>query len=211
MTFGASRLGSDNVTQASFPCPQCDRKFATAEGLHEHAKIHAVTAENEMHSATQRLHSLSSQADPGSAVSKPRTLNVGIQCYMCDAVLPDRSSYTKHLKTHTSEAKSGYKCGDCSQVFANTDELRFHMMNRECLMGDMSEKDNSPSKQLVSPITHTEVSAVKCKDCHRVFTNFQELHLHTMNRDCWIGRPQRQNSKPESDMAAVDPKGDCIV
>ena len=54
MTFGPSRIEAP----ISFPCSTCDRKFKSVEDLNAHAKTH--TLDEDVRSATQRLHSLSS-------------------------------------------------------------------------------------------------------------------------------------------------------
>lgn len=56
MTFGPSRLDPSQVSPTSFPCSKCDRKFDSLEDLTAHSKSHI---DDEVHSATQRLHSLS--------------------------------------------------------------------------------------------------------------------------------------------------------
>lgn len=56
MTFGPAKM----EPLSSFPCSTCDRKFKTAEDLNIHSKTH--TLDEDVRSATQRLHSLSSSA-----------------------------------------------------------------------------------------------------------------------------------------------------
>lgn len=176
-------LGSHHPEpQSTYPCSQCDRKFTTSEGLHEHTKIHVVAADNDMHSATQRLHSLSSNAELRASTKRSQSGSaIGIQCYMCDAILPDRNSFTKHLKSHSSEHISAIKCVDCSQLFASTDSLRRHMMNRECFL--MTDSERTTKAQ--SKLSVDEEAGLRCSNCRQAFISTEELQQHVRRRECF--------------------------
>lgn len=221
MRFGPGQHEASKESISNYPCSQCDRKFASVEGLQEHTKIHVVAADNsDMHSASQRLYSLSSVSESAGAASTrrlstsiaastmhsasqrlyslssgsesgpaaPKAAPTGIKCYICEAMLPDRSSYTKHLKTHNKES-AGFKCADCKRVFESMEELRHHMMNRECLMSVHSVDVNAHMHLSTSRSLTAESSRdYSCPDCPGSFSDVNEFHNHLMNRECLIKR-----------------------
>lgn len=62
MTFGSSHT-EINTSLTSFPCNRCDKKCSSEEELHAHVKTHAL--DEDVHSATQRLHALTNSTNNG--------------------------------------------------------------------------------------------------------------------------------------------------
>ncbi|XP_067932568.1 zinc finger protein 181-like [Watersipora subatra] len=132
MTFGPARL----ETLTSYPCSTCDTKCKSLKELNAHAKIHTV--DEDVRSATQRLHSLSSGAaaggDPSSWTSQPSTDKDAVKADAKPSPTsgkPSDAHTAGQIASPAAEESSSLKCPICNRVFNKIFLLNIHLSKHQ--------------------------------------------------------------------------------
>ncbi|KAF6025171.1 hypothetical protein EB796_016548 [Bugula neritina] len=123
MTFGPSRLDPSQVSPTSFPCSKCDRKFDSLEDLTAHSKSHI---DDEVHSATQRLHSLSNAGEPAQQWALPAG-----QMPSPVTEKPSPAALLPLVTPQPPGSSAPLKCPLCSKTFSKIFQLNIHLSRHQ--------------------------------------------------------------------------------
>jgi KRAB domain-containing zinc finger protein len=166
-----------------FPCPDCDKHFATALALKCHRARHrqmAAAKDGFRCEQCDKVFPLERSLKEHSRIHRPDTKTW--HCDVCSFSARSRSKLKLHRFTHSGEKSC--VCAECGNAFFHATALRLHMKRmhadtkavHKCGQCEKFFTDKSHLKRHEK--LHVGVRAHKCDLCKKSFVEAAGLQLH---------------------------------
>ena len=165
-------------TKKYYKCDICENRFMQKGNLKRHTRL--------IHEKVKKNQSDKNYGDGDLIKHMQSHSSKTYNCEICYKVLKQRSSFTRHMKTH--KKSEGYKCEICEKEFSRPDYLKKHVKishEKECKYPIKHDKQicNICNKKITQLKNHFKTihegqKKFKCDVCKKLFSSKNNLEIH---------------------------------